>query len=128
MNADKTKNALHVNKDSPVWKACNDDHQVYDKFYADMIKDFAPYVADFLNDGIPTLIYAGDYEFICNYLGNRAWTLKLDWDHNTEFNAAKEKEWNNRAGLVRSTNGLTFLQVHDAGHMVPATNLRLRSP
>ena len=60
-----------------------------------------------------------DVDFICNYLGNRAWTLNLDWSHNAEFNAAEEKDWNNGAGLARTANGLTFLQVYDAGHMVP---------
>ena len=74
-----------------------------------------------LNDGIPALIYAGDVDFICNYMGNRAWTLGLDWDHNKEFNAAEEKDWNNGSGLSRTANGLTFLQVYDAGHMVPSS-------
>ena len=127
-NADKTKNALHVNKDSPVWKACNDDHQVYDKFYADMIKDFAPYVADFLNDGIPTLIYAGDYEFICNYLGNRAWTL--NWIETTIRSSMLPRR---RSGTtVQDWSGLP-MDLHSCRSMMPGiwfllTNLRLRSP
>lgn len=79
------------------------------------MKDFSGYIADLLNDGIPALIYAGDVDFICNYLGNRAWTLALDWDHAEEFNAAEEHEWQDKggdaAGLARTANGLTFLQV-----------------
>jgi len=118
MNADATKKALHVDGHSSTWKTCNDD--VFDKFNIDTMKDFAPYVADLLNDGIPALIYAGDADFMCNYLGNHAWTLNLDWNHKTEFNAAEEKDWNNGAGLARTANGLTFLQVFDAGHMVPS--------
>jgi carboxypeptidase C (cathepsin A) len=35
---------------------------------------------------------------VCNYLGNRAWTLKLDWDHTADFNAAQEKDWNGGGG------------------------------
>ncbi|EJK47827.1 hypothetical protein THAOC_33434 [Thalassiosira oceanica] len=57
--------------------------------------------------------------FICNYLGNRAWTLQLEWKHDDDFAAAEEKDWNDGGGLVRSSNGFTFLQVYDAGHMVP---------
>ena len=50
-------------------------------------------------------------------LGNKAWTLKLDWKGKDEFNAAEEHEWQG-AGLARTAEGLTFLQVYDAGHMV----------
>ena len=67
------------------------------------MKNFAPFVADLLNDDIPVLIYAGDVDFICNYLGNRAWTLNLEWSHKDEFNTVEEKDWNNGAGLVRPT-------------------------
>ena len=112
MNADATKKALHVDGHSATWQTCNG--AVNTKLHTDEMKDFAPYVADMLNDGIPALIYAGDVDFICNYLGNHAWTLNLDWSHKTEFNAAEEKDWNNGAGLARTANGLTFLQVYDA--------------
>ncbi len=117
MNSDATKKALHVDGHSSTWKTCN--MMINMEFHSDWMKDFAPYVADLLNDGIPALIYAGDVDFICNYLGNRAWTLNLEWSHKAEFNAAEEKDWNNGAGLSRTANGLTFLQVFDAGHMVP---------
>ena len=118
MNLDSTKEALHVKEHNPSWQTCN--MLVNMQFHTDWMKDFSPYVKDLLNDGIPALIYAGDVDFICNYLGNRAWTLNLDWNHSTEFQAAEEKDWNNGAGLARSANGLTFLQVYDAGHMVPS--------
>ena len=93
-------------------------------FHVDWMKNFAPYVADLLNADIPALIYAGDLDFICNYMGNRAWTLKLDWKHKDEFNAAEEHDWNDGAGLARTAGGLTFLQVYDAGHMVVSYMLK----
>ncbi len=117
MNADATKKALHVDGHNATWSTCN--MEVHSNFHNDWMKNFAPYVTDLLNDGIPALIYAGDADFLCNYLGNRAWTLNLDWSYKAEFNAAEEKDWNNGAGLARTANGLTFLQVYDAGHMVP---------
>mmetsp|Transcript_31813 Transcript_31813/g.64042 ORF Transcript_31813/g.64042 Transcript_31813/m.64042 type:complete len:633 (+) Transcript_31813:114-2012(+) len=118
MNEDSTKEALHVKEHDPTWQTCN--MLVNMEFHTDWMKDFSPYVADLLNDDIPSLIYAGDVDFICNYLGNRAWTLNLEWNHKAEFNGAEEKDWNGGGGLVRSANGLTFLQVYDAGHMVPS--------
>lgn len=66
------------------------------------------------------MLYAGDLDYICNYIGTKAFTLNLDWEHKDDFNSADDLEWNNNAGLVRSSNNLTYLQVFDAGHMVPS--------
>ena len=118
MNSETTKRALHVDARNPSWETCND--ALNGRFTVDKMKNFGPYVADLLNDGIPALIYAGDLDFVCNYLGNRAWTYKLEWKHTDDFQAADMKDWNNGGGLVRASNGLTFLQVFDAGHMVPS--------
>ena len=84
------------------------------------MENFAPQVADLLNGGIPVLIYAGDVDFICNYMGNKAWTLNLEWKHQHAFNKLEDHEWGDKSGLVRSSHGFTFLQVYDAGHMVPS--------
>ncbi len=93
-------------------------------FHGDWLKDFSGYVADLLNADIPVLIYAGDLDYICNYLGNRAWTLKLDWKSKDKFVSAGEHQWGTgtdgkSAGLARTADGFTFLQVYNAGHMVP---------
>jgi cathepsin A (carboxypeptidase C) len=118
LNLESTKQALSVDEGhSHSWSSCNFGINL--KFHTDWMKDFSGYVADLLNAGIPALIYAGDVDFICNYLGNRAWTLALKWDGSAEFNAAKEHEWEGK-GLARTAKGLTFLQVYDAGHMVPS--------
>lgn len=121
LNKDSTKAALYV-KESSKWATCNMGINL--KFHSDWMHDFSPYIADLINAGIPALIYAGDVDFICNYLGNQAWTLSLDWKYKEEFNNAEVKEWGTRedgtpAGLVRSAHGFTFMQVYDAGHMVP---------
>lgn len=121
LNLDETKEALHINKESHYWRSCNMGINL--KFHTDWMKDFSPFVKDLLNAGIPALIYAGDVDFICNYMGNHAWTLNLDWKYGDEFRAAEEHEWSvdgAGAGLARTSNGFTFLQVYDAGHMVPS--------
>jgi cathepsin A (carboxypeptidase C) len=102
MNLPNIKQKLHVNSNSPSWQGCNFD--VHDNFLTDWMKDFSGKVADLLNDDIPVLIYAGDLDFICNYLGNKAWVTELDWKNGVDFKTAGK---------------LTFLQVYDAGHMVP---------
>lgn len=119
LNLDSTRKALHISDESPSkWGSCNMGINL--KFHTDWMKDFSPYVADMLNGGIPILIYAGDVDFICNYLGNRAWTLKLKWNKGEEFENAGDHDWNGGKGLARTAGGFTFLQIYDAGHMVPS--------
>lgn len=65
------------------------------------------------------MIYAGDVDFICNYMGNEAWTYQLEWKGQGSFQQAATHDWNNGQGLARTAGGFTFLQVYNAGHMVP---------
>jgi len=119
LNLESTKQALNVDEShSHSWEACN--FGINSKFRTDWMKDFSHYVTDLLEAGFPALIYAGDVDFICNYLGNEAWTKDLEWSHKDDFNAAGSHDWENGAGVARSSSGLTFLQVVDGGHMVPA--------
>ncbi|KAJ2411404.1 hypothetical protein GGF47_006299, partial [Coemansia sp. RSA 2524] len=40
----------------------------------------------------------------------------------SEFNCASDESWlvgSEKAGEVKASNGLTFLKVYNAGHMVP---------
>lgn len=118
LNLESTKTALGIDeKHSHNWQACN--YGINMKFHTDWMKDFSHYVGDLLEAGYPALIYTGDVDFICNYLGNKAWTLGLEWAHKEDFNAAKPHDWNSGKGEARTANGFTFLQVYDAGHMVP---------
>jgi cathepsin A (carboxypeptidase C) len=119
LNSESTKKALNVDEShSHNWAACN--FGINMKFHVDWMKDFSPYVKDLLEAGFPALIYAGDVDFICNYLGNEAWTKDLEWSHKADFNAAGSHDWNSGAGVARTSHGLTFLQVVDGGHMVPS--------
>ena len=65
---------------------------------------------------------SGDVDYICNWIGNKHWTLALDWPGKSAFNNAQDNKWNfngTEAGLLRTAQGFSFLQVHNAGHMVP---------
>ena len=119
LNSESTKKALNVDEThSHSWEACN--FGINMKFHVDWMKDFSHYVKDLLEAGFPALIYAGDVDFICNYLGNEKWTKDLEWSHKDDFDKAGSHDWNSGAGFARTSNGLTFLQVVDGGHMVPS--------
>lgn len=117
LNSASTQAALGV---SGKWQSCN--YQVNSDFSADWMRNYQQDVPPLLGDNIPVLIYAGDYDFICNWLGNQAWTLALDWSGKAAFNAATPTSWvvnGAAAGEVRSAGGFHFLRVYKAGHMVP---------
>lgn len=73
---------------------------------------------------IPTLIYAGDADFICNWLGIHAWTENLEWPHKADFNAAEFQnvsvaDGEAAYGRFKTSHDFTFLQLFGAGHLVP---------
>jgi len=120
LNNEDTMKALGVDSNHVHrWESCN--YGINMKFHTDWMKNFAPFVLDLLDKAkIPVLIYAGDVDFICNYLGNQAWTKELEWSGKKGFNAATPADWKG-AGLARvnpDDKKFTFLQVYDAGHMV----------
>jgi len=117
-NADVQK-ALGVKKN---WGSCNKAVTLLFAYAGDWMKSWHQVIPDMLADGIRTLIYAGDEDYICNWLGNMKWTLALDWPHKADFNAATNREYQidgKTVAKVRSSNLFTFMQVFEAGHMVP---------
>jgi cathepsin A (carboxypeptidase C) len=96
--------------------------QVNKDFKLDWMVNYQNKLPDMLKDGIDVLIYAGDADFICNWYGNKAWTLTLDWSGKDAFNAQEDTAFmvNNAAkGELRSANGFTFFRMYEAGHMTP---------
>jgi hypothetical protein len=69
-------------------------------------------------------IYAGTYDFVCNWIGNEAWTrtlAKLEWSGQAEFGEQPLAEWvvdGKRAGRKRYTKGLTFATVGPHGTQI----------
>ena len=92
------------------------------EFSGDWMHDYQQMIPDQLAAGIRVLIYAGDQDYICNWLGNHAWVNALPWPHKAEFNAAVPTNWTvagEAAGTRQHAANFTFLRVYDAGHMVP---------
>ena len=90
----------------------------------DEAKPFQQFIAELLDLDIPVLIYAGDKDFICNWLGNHAWTDNLEWKDHAAYEIAPMNEWIlsdtlRSAGQIKNFGPLTFARIYDAGHMVP---------
>ncbi len=43
------------------------------------------YVTALLERGVRVLAYAGSYDFVCNWVGIRDWTLSLEWSGKQKF-------------------------------------------
>jgi len=88
------------------------------------------HVAALLERGVRALIYVGTYDWICNWIGNEAWTLNMEWSGKEAFGQQPLEAWSidgEVAGKTRSAKGLTFATVDGAGHMVSVkTNIQHR--
>jgi cathepsin A (carboxypeptidase C) len=117
LNQKRVMKTLGVHK---TWTTCN--FEVNADFSEDWMKNYASKIPDMLSNGYSALIYAGDVDFICNWMGNKAWTMKMDWSGHDDFNNAKDVEWKvdgDVKGEVRHAGRLNFVRIHNAGHMVP---------
>ncbi|RHY28017.1 hypothetical protein DYB32_006329 [Aphanomyces invadans] len=117
LNSPVVQAKLHVNK---MW--VESTWRVYQDFSVDFMKSYAQYVPNLLASGVRVLIYAGDADLMCNWIGNEAWTKKLEWPGKAAYNEARVKPFmvkGKKAGEVRSSHDLTFVRVYNAGHMVP---------
>ena len=64
LNLGTTREALHVSKKLHKWASCNMGINL--KFQVDWMNYSGQYVADPLNSVIPTLIYVGGIDFMCD--------------------------------------------------------------
>eukprot|EP00929_Paragymnodinium_shiwhaense_P029484 TRINITY_DN1687_c0_g2_i1.p1 TRINITY_DN1687_c0_g2~~TRINITY_DN1687_c0_g2_i1.p1 ORF type:complete len:480 (+),score=88.81 TRINITY_DN1687_c0_g2_i1:67-1506(+) len=117
LNSAEVQKQLGVSK---KWGSCN--MLVNAAMQGDYMKNYHTVLPEMLADGVRVVIYAGDVDYICNWLGNKKWTLALDWAGKDEFNKAADKPYmvdGQTAGRIRASKGFHFLQVYQAGHMVP---------
>ncbi|KDN47962.1 hypothetical protein K437DRAFT_255694 [Tilletiaria anomala UBC 951] len=131
MNKPEIKKQLGV-PSKVDFQSCN--MQVNQAFllHGDSMHDAASLLIPLIEDDIRVLIYAGETDAMCNWIGNYQWVQALDTSYASEFAAAPEAEWlvnGKNAGFVRTATGsssssktfgnLAFLKVAKAGHMVP---------
>lgn len=121
MNLEEVRDAIG-SEITGEWISCSSGVGIGFVGTGDHAKPYHPHVAELLNNGIPVLIYAGDKDYICNWLGNRAWVNVLDYNGAEGFAKQPTLDWvvdGFPAGEVKNYEHFTFLRVFDAGHMVP---------
>ncbi|KAJ7628633.1 Alpha/Beta hydrolase protein [Roridomyces roridus] len=118
---------LGVDSGAANFSSCSDE--VGRLFNARLDKWAVPtqfYVAGLLDRGIRVLIYAGTYDWQCNWVANRMWVDKLEWTGQEAYAALEWADWGvdgaeGKAGEVKQGEGslLAFVTIRGAGHMVP---------
>eukprot|EP01022_Parablepharisma_sp_SALTPOND_P003958 TRINITY_DN11680_c0_g1_i1.p1 TRINITY_DN11680_c0_g1~~TRINITY_DN11680_c0_g1_i1.p1 ORF type:complete len:556 (-),score=21.04 TRINITY_DN11680_c0_g1_i1:43-1710(-) len=91
---------------------------------AAMRKDWAtPFTASLeycLKNGKRIMMWYGDKDLICNYLGGLDEATKLEWEGKEGFKAAETKGWNDEMGKeigrIKKYDKLKFIQVYDGSH------------
>ncbi|ESK93489.1 hypothetical protein Moror_1681 [Moniliophthora roreri MCA 2997] len=123
LNLPSTRNALGIDPSftsnfTPVSIA------VYDAFDAqmDQYKRTPLHVAALLEREVRVLVYAGNYDWVCNWVGNERWTRDMEWSGQEGYGKEVLREWfvdGAKAGVTRSSGGLTFATIEGGGHMAP---------
>lgn len=84
----------------------------------DTITDSSTKLLDLLSKGLKVLVYAGEYDFMCNWIGNHKWMNELNWFGKSGFNNAKFTNFGGH-GLKKCYQNLSFIIAKNSGHMVP---------
>lgn len=117
---------------------------VSEAFKGDDMLDYSEYYVNLINAGVPTLIYAGEYDFREGARGVDVWLRSLTWDGSDDFwNSERLIYWIpnenpdtttdpeddtvpghefTNGGLYRTYGAFTWLTVPKSGHFTPADN------
>ncbi|OAR01587.1 hypothetical protein LLEC1_07905, partial [Akanthomyces lecanii] len=102
LNRQDVKRALNVK--ITTFENCNDN--VNENFHrtGDDMMPVQRNVPKVLAKGVPVLVYAGDADYICNWLGQRNWTNALEWPGQSAFTAAQTQDLMYKTGAGNLTN------------------------
>ncbi|KAF4747647.1 hypothetical protein FOZ63_017500, partial [Perkinsus olseni] len=88
-----------------AWRVINPD--VHREFEVDTPRNYGQFLPNLLNRGLRVLVFAGDRDYLCNWMGSLAWTKRLDWMGSDTFRKSKligyrvVAEWGNRWEVER---------------------------
>jgi serine carboxypeptidase-like clade 4 len=89
---------------------------------ADWMRDLEPVIPPMLEAGVRVMVYAGEDDFICNWVGNRRWVRAMRWSGAEAFVATRAEPFvvdGVTGGEVIEAGALAFVKMSQSGHMVP---------
>ncbi|XP_069757048.1 lysosomal protective protein-like [Narcine bancroftii] len=114
LNRADVRTALHIPQRIPVWEVCS---QVVGEGYEHIYDTMQDFYLQLLSKGLRVLVYNGDTDMACNFLGDHWFVRSLKQKKTVEY-----QPWvcdHQIAGFYEQYGNLTFLTIKGAGHMVP---------
>ncbi|KAG6891309.1 Cell death protease [Termitomyces sp. T32_za158] len=112
-------NALHANAHSGSWTECRGGiHSAFHEITENASITVIPRVLT----KIPVLIFAGDQDLICNYLGLESMIKEMTWNGATGLGTVQTQSWSvnaTPAGTWVTSRNLTYAKIFNASHMAP---------
>ncbi|KAJ7129157.1 Alpha/Beta hydrolase protein [Mycena epipterygia] len=111
--------ALHADRHPGSWVECRG--RIHQEFH-ERLSDSSITVLPKVLARIPVLIFAGDQDLICNYVGLEAMIKAMEWNGAKGLGTVQTQSWSvsgTPAGTWVSSRNLTYAKIFNASHMVP---------
>ncbi|KAJ2915055.1 hypothetical protein MD484_g5370, partial [Candolleomyces efflorescens] len=112
-------NALHANAHPGAWVECRRDVH---RAFKEKTEQSAITVLPRVLSKIPVLIFAGDQDLICNYVGLENMIKHLKWNGETGLGTVQTQRWDvngSSVGTWVTSRNLTYVKIFNASHMAP---------
>ncbi|KAH9938091.1 alpha/beta-hydrolase [Fomitopsis serialis] len=110
--------AIHASEASQTWTECRGTiHHAFNTASSPSAITVIPRVLA----KIPILLFAGDQDLICNYVGIENLIQAMSWNGATGLGTVKTEPWSvngTSAGTWVSSRNLTYAKIFNASHMV----------
>lgn len=123
LNSPEVRELLGVESPNNFSACANDVGRGFNVYMDKYVTPTQHYVAELLERDVRMLIYAGTYDWQCNWVANKLWIEKLDWSGREAFSRTLN-EWdtwtvgNTTVGITKTAGPLTFATIAGAGHMM----------
>ncbi|KAJ7803441.1 serine carboxypeptidase [Mycena olivaceomarginata] len=106
-----------------TWEETNGE--VYDNFSdnGDWMRSSLSHLEVVINSGVRVMIYDGDADYICNFMGVEAMIGKLNTNFSVKFNEQEFAPYlvnGQLAGQFKTAGTFSYVRVYSSGHEVPA--------
>ncbi|KLO08516.1 KEX1 protein [Schizopora paradoxa] len=113
------KAALNANAKSESWVECNGriGGEITNRGVSSSVT-----LLPSLLEKIPIMLFAGDQDFICNYVGIENLISALSWNGQQGLGTVETKSWSvdgTPAGTWVESRNLSYVKIFNASHMVP---------
>ncbi|CAG0901690.1 unnamed protein product [Cyprideis torosa] len=114
LNDPKVRQALHIPDRLPHWTVCS---SIVSENYVREFNDMSPFYRRLIRSKIKILIYNGDVDMACSFLGDEWFVDKLNLD--VEESRRPWRSQGQIAGFVKRYNGIDLITIKGSGHMAP---------